>query len=316
MKETIREFLLSSGATAVGFAKAGKIDESVGKQYDAWIKEGCHGEMSYLERHSPFKEHTDHVLPEAATVISLAFGYSPERWRTPDLPLIAAYAYGEDYHIVIREKLFPIIRDLKAKYGGKWRLCIDSAPIAERYWAVKSGIGIRGINGSVISRDGNGFCFLAEILTTLEIEPDKPSADWCCKCGACIKECPSKAIRGDGTIDSRRCINYLTIEKKNELNQSELSIISSGKTGFLYGCDLCLRMCPHNKTSLTSSKSIFKADERIMNLTLEEILSMTTEEFKKRHPRSPILYAGFSKLRNIADILRERRREKENLSAE
>lgn len=328
MKERIRTLLLSRGACAVGFARAGEVDPTVTARYEKWIGEGRHGEMAYLERHIPLKRHTDNVLPGAKTVISLAFDYTPEQWRDSDLPKIAAYAYGKDYHTELRKLLRPALEELKREYGGKWRVCIDSAPVAERFWALKSGIGIQGRNGNVIIRGHGSFCFLVELLTTLEIEPDEAQFETCENCGLCVKACPAKAILCDGEIDASKCINYLTIEKKTEFKPAESRLLTSGP--FLYGCDECQQACPHNKTSAAdphpsapestpfpSAPGIptnpsplgsrhpapshrHPALPIILSLTPEAILFMTPEVFKKTFSSSPLLYASYETLRRNA----------------
>ena len=303
MKDTIREILLKSGACAVGFAEAGEIDPEFHEAYKKWIGEGCNGEMGYLERHVPLRRNTNHVLPGAKTVISIAFDYTPSDWRDNRLPYIASYAYGDDYHILLKELLTPVVNGLKNKFGGKWRISIDSAPLAERYWALKSGIGKRGLNGSVIVNGTGALCFLVEILTTIEIEADNPSHESCRGCNACIKVCPAKALRGDGTMDARKCINYLTIEKKEEFTEEETNLINS-KFGYLYGCDRCLRICPHNKVKDDTNppQKLFKYS--IKDLSVDAILSMEEEEFKQFFQRSPLLYAGYQRLRRNAMALK------------
>lgn len=301
IKEEIFNSLLDAGASAVGFAKAGKISSEVETQYKNWIGEEFHGEMGFLERHIPLRQHTDNVLQGAKTIISLAFSYVPAEWKTLS---IAAYAYGEDYHNVLRKILRPIIKDFQDKYGGKWRVCIDSAPVAERYWAVKSGIGKRGVNGSIIVEDCGSLGFLVEILTTIEIEPDKPSIEKCDSCGACIKICPGKAIKGDGTIDARKCINYLTIEKKGDFTEKEKMTVSSNE-GHLFGCDLCLRVCPHNIGLAPSGINEFNYSEEIRKLTPLDIINMGKDEFKDLFSKSPLLYAGYEKLVRNAQTLKK-----------
>lgn len=259
MKEKIREALLQSGAGAIGFAKAGEIDPEVSREYEEWIGEGCHGEMAYLERHIPLRRHTDHVLPEAETVISLAFSYAPRQWRDLSLPTISAYAYGEDYHLVLRDLLNPIVKSLKEDFGGKWRICIDSAPVAEKYWAVKSGVGVVGLNGAVITQEAGSLCFLVEILTTLSLPADAEAQGSCLECGACMAICPARAIQGDKTIDARKCINYLTIEKKSEFTPSEAEFLNNFPS--IRGCDRCLRVCPLNKDIFPTSISRFNCSD-------------------------------------------------------
>lgn len=301
MKEYISGILHESGAIAVGFARAGSIDIVAHEEFEKWIGEGCNGEMDYLSRHISLRMDTDNVLKGAHTVISLAFSYVPESWLPSDKPMKASYAYGEDYHFVLRERLKPVVKDFQTKFGGKWRICIDSAPVAERFWALKCGIGKRGINGSVIVEGGGSLCFLVEILTTLHIKEDSQSNEFCERCGACINECPSGALRGDGTIDARKCINYLTIEKRGEFNEEEREILSKG-VGFLYGCDRCLRVCPHNRKETPTVMPEFQLFEKIKNLTPEILFEMSEDDFKKEFSRSALLYAGYERLRRNARL--------------
>lgn len=299
MKETIRKILLDSGALAVGFSEAGAIDPAVDHDFRRWISEGNHGEMAYLERHANLRNHTDNVLAEAQTVISLAFTYKPEETRNPGLSVISSYAYGIDYHVRLREILNPAIDYLKKTYGGKWRICIDSAPVAERYYALKSGIGVKGMNGMVIIEGGGSFCFLVEILTTLKITPDESKPGTCSECNLCLQSCPTKALRGDGTMDARRCINYLTIEKKTDFTTSEKLLLKAGN-GYLFGCDICQKICPHNDAA--NGKSLFPMLEDIKNLSSRNILEMGEENFKNKFKDSPLLYAGYQRLLRNARI--------------
>lgn len=299
MKETIRKRLRDSGAGAIGFAKAGKISKEAEEKFLKWLSDGCHGEMEYMQRHAPLRSHTDNVLPGANTVITLAFSFFPEEWRDSVLPLISCYAFGEDYHNVLRQRISPIVEALKKEYGGNWRVCIDTAPVAERYWAMESGIGKLGKNGCVIVEGAGSFCFLVEILTTLKIEPDKSTWEWCDDCGACEKLCPGRALRGDGTMDCRQCINYLTIEKKGEFNEEEKRILENSKIS-IAGCDICLKVCPHNRGLKPTNIEEFRMLDIIRTLDVDRILSMETEEFNKSFSKSPLRYIKHQKiLRNI-----------------
>lgn len=310
IKEEIRSALLNAGAVAVGFAKAGEIDTDARRQYREWIGEGLNGEMEYLNRHLPLREHTDNVLSGANTVISMAFDYTPAVWLPEERPIVAAYAYGEDYHLVIREKLKPVLKEFEKKFGGKWRLCIDSAPVAERYWAVKSGIGKIGLNGNIIVEGVGSMCFLSEILTTIEIEPDKGEVAFCEGCGLCIDACPGKALRGRGVVDAGKCINYLTIEKKGEFTPEETELVREGR-GHLYGCDHCLRVCPHNLSAFSVPQNrrsnkplLFPMLSAIKALSPESLEGLTEPEFKALFRRSPLIYAGYSCLRRSAQTLK------------
>lgn len=327
MKETIRRKLYDSGAVAVGFAKAGMLPSRIYEDYLCWIGEKRHAGMDYLERHVSLKKNTENVLKGAKTVISLAFDYTPLKWREEKEVEIAAYAYGEDYHNVLKKNLRPVIKDFRKAYGGEWRVCVDSAPVSERFWAMESGIGRRGSNGSIIIDKIGSFCFLTEILTTLRIEPDIPSREVCMECGKCMEICPGKAIKGDGTIDAEKCINYLTIEKKGDFTEKEKELVRS-ENGHLYGCDRCLKVCPHNcigKTEIPvsfkinqydrlvntgnfseklkdiqSNRQLFSPLENIMTLTAEKILAMEEAEFNEIFKNSPLSYAGYTRLKRNA----------------
>lgn len=310
MKERIRESLLASGAVAVGFAKAGSPDHDVSRKFSEWIEDGCNAGMDYLSRHAELRKNTDNLLPGSKAVISLAFCYAQNDSRDSSLPMIASYAFGKDYHDVIRKRLKPIISLLKDEFGGEWRICVDSAPIEERYWAVKSGIGTVGKNGAVIVAGYGSYCFLAEIITTLEIMPDKPSVGSCIDCYRCVETCPTGAILNDKTIDSRKCFSYLTIEKKGEFNEDEKAILSGYRSGVLFGCDICLNVCPHNKDIKHGCLPEFKEGEMIKNLSVTKILEMDEEEFRNTFRDSSIKRAGLQGLQRNAYLTKEKNRRK------
>lgn len=305
MKEEIRKILLETGALAVGFSKAGETDPLVNSQFSDWINQGYHGDMTYLVRHIPLRQNTDSVLPGAMTVVSLSFGYPMNETGNPEFPYISSYAFLDDYHVTLRKHLEKTLDALRKSYGGKWRLCIDSAPVSERYYAIKSGIGRRGLNGCVIVDGAGCFNFLVEILTTIELSPDSSSVLTCCQCGECIKVCPSQALNGDGTMDARRCINYLTIEKKAELSENDKNILKQDK-GYMLGCDKCLKVCPHNKIKISNNHSyrkILTENAAVRYLTPTRIIGMEEEEFNQKFADSPLKYVGLPRLKRNARIL-------------
>lgn len=306
-KEEIREQILKSGAVAVGFAKADDVDTLEMERYRQWIADGKHAGMDYLVRHAQLKTNPTYVLENAATIISIAFSYAPLTFRDPSLPMIACYAYGSDYHDVIRQRLMPIAAHLKENLGGEWRICIDSAPIAERYWALKSGIGIRGCNSTVIVEGAGAYTFLAEIVTTIAIQPDAPSTGECKKCGACLSACPQNALSKDGIIDSRRCLNYLTIEHRGDWEgEYAENIATPAGHHTLYGCDRCLRVCPHNRGISPTTIDEFMPRDSIITLTADDVESMMQEQFSATFKGSPIKRAKLAGLQrnahNVAKI--------------
>ena len=297
LREKIRTVLYRSGAVAVGFAKASLLPEEENARFNEWIGEGRHAGMTFLERHAALRTSVENVLEGAATVVSLAFSYAPEKWLDNG---VAAYAYGLDYHEVIRGRLNPLVEDLKALYGHEWRVCIDSAPVAERFWAEKAGIGRRGLNGAVMVEKAGGLCFLAEVLTTLPLEPDDVgAAQTCCGCRKCIGACPTGALAPDGTLDSRLCINYLTIEHRGDWNEDRRKIIEKSGRRVL-GCDACLRVCPVNQSAPPGKIEEFHPGDHLSLLDPEVFAKLGKAGFKKyfRHtPFSRAKYEGI--LRNI-----------------
>lgn len=302
-KEEIRKILKETGASAVGFAAAGPVDEAVTRQYSAWLESGCHAGVEYLERHGKLRENPENALEGVRTVISMAFSYRPEKFRGAELPIIASYAYGDNYHDVLKTRINSILRELKEKFGGDWRICIDTAPIPERYWALKAGIGKRGLNGSVIVEDGGSMVFLAEVLTTLEITPDTPSKSVCDGCGACVRACPTGALRGDGTVDSNKCLSHLTIEHRGDWTPGMKETLEKAKQRPLYGCDICQKVCPYTRFSKPTRIGEFAPREGIMQLDAEKILSMTEDDFSRHFKGSPIKRAKFEGLRRNAQFL-------------
>lgn len=302
LKDKIRLRLLSSGAAAAGFTRAGKPDRDTLNAFRRWIDAGMNASMGYMERHSDLREDPRLLLEGAETVISLAFPYAPEKKRKPGMDMISMYAYGEDYHDVIRRRLKPVCQEIEAEYGCLTRICVDSAPVLERYWAMRSGIGRMGDNRCVIADGYGSLVFLAEILTTLKIEPDTVSTGECLHCGACIRACPTGALSADG-VDARLCLSYLTIEHRGDLPaMTELS-------DTLYGCDRCQSVCPYNQGIGPTGIAEFLPTDHILRLTAEECVGMDENEFKELFRRSPIRRAGADGLRrNAVNILEKRRR--------
>lgn len=301
MKEEIRRAFLASGAAAAGFAAAGVTDPAETARHARWIASGRHAGMEWLQRHLELKKHTDNVLPGAATVVSLAFSHVQEKGWRRGKGLIASYAAGLDYHDVLRSRLQEVCAGLREKFGGEWRVCIDSAPLPERYWALKGGLGVRGLNGSVIAEGCGSRCFLAEVLTTHPIEPDRPSEGTCLQCGACVKACPTGALPGDGTVDSNRCLNYLTIEHRGPwLGEQKKIMDSAAGRETLFGCDRCQDVCPLNRGMPATATGEFRAKETTATIGAEEIAGMTEMEFARAFKGTAIKRAKAAGMRRNA----------------
>ena len=212
LKEDLKQLALESGFSAFGVAEAAPVDASWVSSYREWLGEGNNAGMNYLEKYPDLRSDPTHLLPGARSVISLALNYYHAAEGSAEASL-AMYAHGDDYHEVARAMMRPLT-ELLAAHGYGARICVDTAPVRERYWALKSGVGFAGRNGLVIVPGVGSFCFLCEIITDAPLEPDKPIEYGCMGCDRCICSCPGKAINGGWNIDARRSHSYLSIEHK------------------------------------------------------------------------------------------------------
>lgn len=304
LKEEIRSILTASGACAAGFAKAEPVDSSEWDRFGEWLSRGDNAGMEYMHNYPELRRDPRLLLEGAKTVISLAFSYNPAKWRHKDSGTIAAYAYGKDYHKELRRLLKPAVREISGKFPeAHFRICVDSAPILERYWAQKAGIGIKGDNGALIIPGFGSFIFLVEIITDLEISPDASASGDCGHCGACRRACPGNAIGENGAIDCRRCISYLTIEHRGEwtLPESIATMHTPEGHNTIYGCDICLRVCPHNRGVSPTPIQSFRPSEKMLSITAADILKLKDEEdLRSLLPSSPMSRAGIEGLlRNV-----------------
>lgn len=271
-------------AYSFGVAELKPVDSSAGNLFDTWIENHYHGDMEYMEKYSGIRKDPTQLLEDAKSIIVCAFPYTRPAnidWRERALR-IAAYALGDDYHDVLRRRLNIAVRQMEDRWGGQYRVCIDTAPLQERYWAVKSGLGYIGLNG-LLMIPGAGSCFfLGSIITTLEVQPDQPCELDCGNCRRCIACCPANAIKdappafgkNKTVIDARKCFSCLTIEKRGELPQN------TQLGNRLYGCDTCQSVCPHNRlTEAPEPLPEFIPRQGLLGLTKEKVEQMTHEEY-------------------------------------
>lgn len=302
-KKYIKDLLLSTGAVASGVSEAKPVDEREWNFFARWLDEGKNAGMDYMAKYQDVRKNPVLLLPGAASIISVAFSYALDRIRDNAKGYVACYAYGRDYHKVIRKKLDRAISELKDRFGGEYRICIDSAPILERYWAQQAGIGFRGENGSIIIPGYGSMVFLAEIITTLPIELDSPCNMTCGSCGVCRDVCPGKALDGGGLMDSSRCINYLTIEHKGEWRDEAALATMNTPEGLntIFGCDRCLVACPYNKGIPSTSINEFSLTEPAASLSIDLIKEFGYDEFDRSITGTPIRRAGYEGLkRNVS----------------
>ena len=233
------------GFLACGIAKAEFLEEEAPRLAE-WLQESRHGKMTYMERNAEKRLDPRKLVPGARSVISLLYNYAPEVdiFRNRSLK-VARYAYGEDYHVVVRSKLKQLFAAMQAKIGQiEGRVFTDSAPVHERAWAQRAGLGWMGRNTLLLRKGVGSFFFLGEIICDLSLPADRPATDHCGSCRACVDSCPTEALSLDGKMDARRCISYLTIELKedmpSEVDEKQLS-------GWVFGCDICQEVCPWNR---------------------------------------------------------------------
>ena len=297
----IKETALSLGFTHCGIAKAAPLDEDA-KRLEKWLHAGMHGSMQYLENHFDLRVDPTKLVPGAKSVITLTQNYYSPKKQPTDSPKISTYAYGTDYHFVIKEKLNKLLVALRQKVGDiVGRGFVDSAPVLERTWAQKTGAGWIGKNGNLISKSDGSFFFIATIIVDLPLTYDDPFAkDYCGSCTKCIDACPTDAILPDKTIAGNKCISYFTIELKN-------AIIPSGMKGkfdnWMFGCDTCQDVCPWNRFSKQHQEPGFTPNKAIETFGTNEWNNLTKEGFKTVFKDSPLQRSKFEGItRNLQFI--------------
>ena len=297
-RRAVEEFARSLDFEAIGFARVEPVRAENTEHYRRWIASHRNGEMGYLERYDDIRENPALLLESARTIIVVALNYFPSRLQDPDRPQFAYYAYGRDYHEVLRDRLFALGSFIKERYGGEVRPCVDTAPIRERYWAVKAGLGFVGKNSQLIIPDKGSYFFLGELLTSVEFEPTQPCELSCGDCNECIKACPGKAIRPNCQIDARHCLSYLTIEHRGELPPD----VDLGN--HVYGCDDCQRACPYNRFAHPTGVAEFSPSDAFLSLDRDAILEMTPSEFSEIFRHSAVRRARLEGLRRNAQRIK------------
>lgn len=295
----IKSQAASLGFDACGFAAATPVDDEAVARYDRWIELGHNGCMKWAAGHRDLRRDPSLLLEGAQTVISLALNYYPTRFQPADAMRVAYYAYGRDYHEVLREKLTQLARFIELTTHCATRPCVDSAPIRERYWAQRAGIGFIGRNNCLIIPGKGSYFFLGEIVTTARLMPDEPCTMTCGDCGKCIEACPSGALHGDGAADASRCLSCLLIENHDEQLPDWVNKVAGSR---VVGCDECQLCCPHNAHAVATTVEDFAPTDAVMSLTRDRIGQMTAGEFKRTFAHSAISRLHHKTLRRNADL--------------
>lgn len=306
MRGKIEVEALRLGFTACGFAQTEPVDEEAVEVLDRWTGQGYHAEMGYMERNRELRLDPTLLVPGCRTLIVVALNYYPQRLLPKEGYQIAYYAYGKDYHRVVKDKLHQLLAYIKTLMPEvKGRAFCDTAPLLERYWAVKAGLGFIGRNRTLIIPGQGSYCFLgvlaidAEVEITEHIEPQH--VKFCEGCNRCLKACPTGALTTEG-IDCRRCLSYLTIEHRGTL-PSEII----GKLGKrIYGCDTCQQVCPHNSKAMPTSEPLFAMSPDVASLIYEQWQQLTPEQYAVLFKDSAMERAGYEGLcRNIEAAARK-----------
>jgi epoxyqueuosine reductase len=263
-----------------------------------WLHAGMHGTMEYMSRNIEKRENPTLLVEDCQTVLSLAINYYPTFRQNPDLPQIAKYAYGKDYHLVVKDMLHRLLASIREHYGNvSGRAFTDSAPVLEHGWAARSGLGWTGKHSLTIHPRYGSYIFLGELFINLDLEPDPPIKDRCGSCTNCMDACPVQAIIAPRVIDSRRCLSYLTIEHKNAFNQP-ISL-----HGRLFGCDICQDACPWNKKAQPAVIPVFEPNHAILNQSKQEWEHLSKEEFTCLTKDSAIQRVGFEGIKRNLQVL-------------
>jgi epoxyqueuosine reductase len=291
LTKEIRALILNEGFADVTFARARSLDEYE-PSFTRWLENDYHASMSFMENYQDKRIDPDKLVPGARSVVVAIMNYYPEQKQSECIPQVAKYAYGRDYHKILKKKLVRVLDQLTHEYGIKGRAFVDSAPVLEKPWGEISGMGWIGKNGCLIHPRYGSFFVMGELIIDTELEYGKPAVMACGSCMKCIETCPTAAIVAPGVINSEKCLSYLTIEKKD----SEVTEVESLHNR-IFGCDICQDVCPWNKKSKPTDEPDFSPRNNLLNLTLDKWDSFDEQEFKTSFAGMALMRAGYKGIR-------------------
>ncbi len=297
----IKTEALRLGFLSCGISKAEFLEEDA-VHLESWLSNNFHGKMSYMENHFDKRLDPRLLVDDAKSVISLSYNYYPSQFQNKDTYKIAKYAYGQDYHHVIKSKLKELsvyIKDLIGDVNG--RAFVDSAPLMERTWAQKSGIGWKGKNSLLLQKQQGSFFFLCELVLDLELEYDSPMTDHCGTCTKCIDSCPTDAILPNNTVDGSKCISYFTIELKDNLPNT----FKNQFNDWIFGCDICQDVCPWNRFSEPHNEPLFTPKSELLNMSKKDWEEITEDVFGGIFQKSAVKRTKFEGLKRNISFLKK-----------
>ena len=296
----VKQTAVELGFSFVGIAKARQLDEEA-RKLEQWLNKGYHGQMRYMENHFDKRIDPTKLVEGAKSVVTLMYNYhNDEKQTDPNAPKMSTYAYGKDYHFVVKDKLKTLLSRIQEEVGEVSGRCfVDSAPVLERDWAKHSGMGWIGKNSLLINKKQGSFFFLAELIIDLELEPDAPIRDYCGTCTRCIDACPTDAIVEPYLVDGSKCISYFTIELKEAI-----PIEVKGKfENWMFGCDICQDVCPWNRFSKRHNEPQFEPHPDLLGMTKNDWEEVTEEVFRELFRRSAVKRTKFQGLKRNIDFL-------------
>lgn len=293
-------------AKALGFMSCGisKADflEQEAPRLEKWLSDGKNGQMQYMENHFDKRLDPRKLVEGSKSVISLLLNYYPsEIQKDKQAPKISKYAYGVDYHFVIKDKLKELLSLMQDEIGDvHGRAFVDSAPVLDKAWAERSGLGWRGKHSNILSKQVGSFFFIAELIVDLELEYDSPATDHCGSCTACIDACPTQAITEPYVVDGSKCISYFTIELKEQIPTE----FSGQFDDWIFGCDVCQDVCPWNRFSKAHNEPLFNPHPKLLDMTKKDWEEITEDVFREIFKKSAVKRTKFSGLRRNIEFLR------------
>ena len=272
------------GFLSCGISKAAFLEEEA-PRLESWLNKNHHGEMKYMENHFDKRLNPTLLVDDAKSVISLLLNYYPSEIQNTDSYKISKYAYGQDYHFVIKEKLQELLQTIQTEIGEvSGRAFVDSAPVLDKAWAAKSGLGWIGKNSNLLTQQVGSFYFIAELIVDLDLEYDYATTDHCGTCTACIDACPTEAIVSPYVVDGSKCISYFTIELKENIPQEMKGKIDD----WIFGCDVCQDVCPWNRFSKSHNEPLFNPNPELLSMTKKDWEEITEDTFKKVFKNSAV----------------------------
>ncbi|MCP4051845.1 MAG: tRNA epoxyqueuosine(34) reductase QueG [Mesoflavibacter sp.] len=288
------------GFLSCGISKAQFLEEEA-PRLEKWLNKNMHGQMSYMQNHFDKRLDPTKLVEDSKSVVSLLLNYYPEQTQTEDSYKLSKYAYGTDYHFVIKDKLKQLLAFINEEIGEVYgRAFVDSAPVLDKAWAAKSGLGWIGKHSNLLSQKTGSFYFIAELIIDLELDYDNPTTDHCGTCTACIDACPTQAIVEPYVVDGSKCISYFTIELKDELPSN----MKDKFDDWMFGCDVCQDVCPWNRFSKPHNEPLFNPHPELLSMTKNDWQDITKDVFNKLFKKSAVKRTKFSGLQRNINFLK------------